>query len=81
MCETKTITDNLATLSRFASALANELNMWDAPDDHDYWHAFSDFVDLNIFKYGSDELKCCAYPVENGFINTSTWVEVPLEKR
>ena len=67
-------------ISHFASVLADVQNMWDEADDFDWWTAFSDYADINIYKYGSDELKCSAYPVNNGEGNYSVWVAIPLTK-
>lgn len=68
-------------ISGFASVIADIQNMWNEADDFDWWTAYADYADINIFKYGSDELKCCAYPVVNGQGNYSVWVEVPLRKQ
>lgn len=73
------ITENeKQAITKFAVALAGELEMWTQPDDYEYWSSWGDDIDINIFKYGSDKLQCTIYPVVDGNIITNQMVSIDL---
>ena len=73
------ITENeKQAITKFAVALADELEMWTQPDDYEYWSSWGDDIDINIFKYGSDKLQCTIYPVVDGNIITNQMVSIDL---
>ncbi len=61
--------------------LADELRMWDEPQGFDYWVAWGDDTDINLHNWEGTGLQCNVYAVNNGIINTSEWVDIPMNQQ
>ncbi len=68
-----------AELTRVANALIEG----GVKHDGDYWQAHDidgEVYDINIFQYVVDELKATAYPVVEGYIDTTSGVKLNISK-